>query len=348
MISLMKAIVKTKPQRGAELLDVPVPKPGEGQVLIKVRATSICGTDLHIYQWNEWADKRLRKLLPQIMGHEVAGEVVELGPGVKHIKVGDFISAETHVPCGHCYECLTGNMHICLNMKIFGVDMNGVFAEYAVVPEVDAWVNPPDLPPAWASIQEPLGNATDTVLAEDIAGKTTLITGAGPLGLLTIAVARASGATKIIVSEPVEYRRKKAMEMGADVVVDPTKEDVVEVVKRETGGLGVEVFLELSGKESAIHQGFSALVPGGRASLLGLPDGPVTMDLNNEIIFKGIRVYGITGRKMFSTWFKVSHLLSSGRLDPSPAITHEFRLEEFQKGFELMEKGETGKVILYP
>ncbi len=344
----MKAIVKTKPQRGAELLDVPVPKPAEGQVLIKVRATSICGTDLHIYQWNEWADRRLTKLLPQIMGHEVAGEVIELGPGVKHIKVGDFISAETHVPCGHCYECLTGNMHICLNMKIFGVDMDGVFAEYAVVPEVDAWVNPPDLPPAWASIQEPLGNATDTVLAEDIAGKTALVTGAGPLGLLTIAVARASGATKIFVSEPVEYRRKKAIEVGADVVIDPTKEDVVEVVKKGTGGLGVEVLLELSGNENAIHQGFAALVPGGRASLLGLPDGPVKMDLNNEIIFKGIRVYGITGRKMFPTWFKVSHFLSSGRVDPTPVITHEFKLEEFQKAFELMERGETGKVILYP
>ncbi|MGC8893330.1 MAG: L-threonine 3-dehydrogenase [candidate division WOR-3 bacterium] len=344
----MKAIVKTKPQRGAELLDVPVPKPGEGQVLIKVKATSICGTDLHIYQWNDWADKRLKKLLPQIMGHEVAGEVIELGPGVKHIKVGDFISAETHVPCGHCYECLTGNMHICLNMKIFGVDMDGVFAEYAVVPEVDAWVNPPDLPPAWASIQEPLGNATDTVLAEDIAGRTVLVTGAGPLGLLTVAVARASGATKIFVSEPVEFRRKKALELGADVVIDPRTEDVVEVVKKGTGGLGVEVLLELSGNETAIHQGFACLVPGGRASLLGLPDGPVTMDLNNEIIFKGIRVYGITGRKMFPTWFKVSHFLSSGRIDPSPAITHEFRLEEFQKGFELMERGETGKVILYP
>jgi len=344
----MKAIVKTKPQRGAELLDVPVPTPGEGQVLIKVKATSICGTDLHIYQWNDWADKRMTKLLPQIMGHEVAGEVVELGPGVRNIRVGDFISAETHVPCGHCYECLTGNMHICLNMKIFGVDMDGVFAEFAAVPEVDAWVNPPDLPPAWASIQEPLGNATDTVLAEDIAGKTALVTGAGPLGLLTVAVARASGATKIFVSEPVEYRRKKALELGADVVIDPTKEDVVEAVKKRTGGLGVEVLLELSGNESAIHQGFAALVPGGRASLLGLPDGPVTMDLNNEVIFKAIRVYGITGRRMFSTWFKVSHFLSSGRLDPSPAITHEFRLEEFQKGFELMEKGETGKVILYP
>jgi threonine 3-dehydrogenase len=344
----MKAIVKTKPQRGAELLDVPVPTPGEGQVLIKVRATSICGTDLHIYQWNEWANNRLGPLLPQIMGHEVAGEVVELGPGVKHLKVGDFISAETHVPCGHCYECLTGNMHICLNMNIFGVDMDGVFAEYAVVPEVDAWVNPPDLPPAWASIQEPLGNATDTVLAEDIAGKTALITGAGPLGLLTVGVARACGATKIFVSEPVEFRRKKALEMGADVVIDPTKEDVVEVVKEGTGGLGVDVFLELSGNESAIHQGFAALVPGGRASLLGLPDRPITVDLNAEIIFKAIRVYGITGRRMFSTWFKVSHLLSSGRLDPSPAITHEFKLEDFQKGFELMERGETGKVILYP
>jgi len=344
----MKAIVKTKPEWGAELLDVPTPKPGEGQVLIKVRATSICGTDLHIYQWNEWSQKRLTPLLPQIMGHEVAGEIVELGPGVRNIRVGDYISAETHVPCGHCFECKTGNMHICLNMKIFGVDMDGVFAEYAVVPEIDAWLNPPDLPPAWASIQEPLGNATDTVLAEDIAGKTALVTGAGPLGLLTVGVARASGATKIIVSEPMEFRRKKALELGADVVIDPTKEDVVKRVMEETGGIGVDVLLELSGAESAIHQGFACIVPGGRASLLGLPDKPVTMDLNTEVIFRAVRVYGITGRRMFSTWFKVSRLLSSGRFDPTPAITHEFPLERFKEGFELMEAGKTGKVILYP
>ncbi len=330
------------------MLDVPVPKPAEGQVLIKVRATSICGTDLHIYQWNQWSQERIGPRLPQIMGHEVAGEVIEVGPGVKHIRVGDYISAETHVPCGHCYQCKTGNMHICVNMTIFGVDMDGVFAEYAVVPEVDAWVNPPDLPPEWASIQEPLGNAVDTVLAEDIAGKTTLITGAGPLGLLTVGVARASGATKIIVSEPSEYRRKKAVEMGADVVIDPTKQDLVEAVMEETRGVGVDVLLELCGVESAIHQGLACVTPGGRVSLLGLPDKPITLDLNTEVIFKGIRVYGITGRHMFSTWFKVSNLLSSGRLDPSPAITHTFKLEEFEKGFDVMASGKSGKVILFP
>ena len=329
-------------------MDVPVPTPGEGQVLIKVRATSICGTDLHIYQWNEWSQQRIGPRLPQIMGHEVAGDVIEVGPGVKRVKVGDYISAETHVPCGHCYQCKTGNMHICVNMTIFGVDMDGVFAEFAVVPEVDAWINPPDLPPEWASIQEPLGNAVDTVLAEDIAGKTALVTGAGPLGLLTVGVARASGATKIIVSEPSEYRRKKALEMGADVVIDLTNQDLVEAVMEETGGVGVDVLLELCGVESAIHQGLAAVTPGGRVSLLGLPDRPITLDLNEEIIFKALRVYGITGRHMFSTWFKVSKLLSSGRLDPSPAITHKVKLEEFEKAFEVMASGQSGKVILFP
>ncbi len=342
----MKAIVKTRPERGAELLDVPVPEPGPGEVLIKVIATSICGTDLHIYQWNEWAQKRIGPRLPQIMGHEVAGRVVKVGPGVSRVKVGDYISAETHIPCGKCYQCLNGNFHICANMRIFGVDTDGVFAEYAVVPEVDAWINPPELPPEWASIQEPLGNAVDTVLAEDVAGKTVLALGAGPLGLLAIGVARASGATLIIVSEPSEFRREIAKKMGADVVVNPLEEDLVDVVMRETKGVGVDVVLEMSGVPQALRDGLRAVTPGGRVSLLGLFDGDVTLDLNELVIFKNLRVYGITGRRMFSTWFKVSRLLASGRLDPSPVITHVYQgFDKFEEAFELMEKGLTGKVV---
>ncbi|HIP89023.1 MAG TPA: L-threonine 3-dehydrogenase, partial [Thermococcus paralvinellae] len=203
MADKMVAIMKTKPAYGAELVEVEVPKPEKGEVLIRVLATSICGTDLHIYEWNEWAQSRIKP--PQIMGHEVAGEVMEVGEGVDDIQVGDYISAETHIVCGKCYQCKTGNYHVCQNTRIFGVDTDGVFAEYAIIPVQNAWKNPRNIPPEYATLQEPLGNAVDTVLAESITGKTVLITGAGPLGLLGITVAKASGASLVIVSEPSEF-----------------------------------------------------------------------------------------------------------------------------------------------
>lgn len=342
----MRAVVKTKRELGAEILDVAIPKPGPDDVLVKVLSTSICGTDLHIYEWNEWAQQRIRNI-PQIMGHELCGEVVELGTNIKNIKVGDIVSAETHIACGDCFLCRTGLAHICRNGKIFGVDIDGVFAEYAIVPAANAWVIREKIPKDLVSVMEPLGNAVHTVLAGEIAAKTVLITGCGPIGLMSIAVSRACGATKIIATEINEFRAQLAKKVGADLVLNPKKDDVVKAVLDETDGLGVDVVLEMSGNPDAIKQGFLALRPGGRYSILGIPDKPLEINLSNDIVFKYATVQGINGRLMFSTWFETSRLLSSGRLDIGPIITHRFPLEEFEKGMELMKSGNCGKVILY-
>jgi len=343
----MKAVVKTKPGPGAELIDIEIPVPGPDDVLVKVLATSICGTDLHIYEWNEWAQNRIKKI-PQIMGHELCGEVLELGADVKNINVGDIISAETHIACGHCYLCHTGKAHICINGRIFGVDLDGVFAEYAIVPSSNAWVLDKKIRRDFASVMEPLGNAVHTVLAGEITGNTVLITGCGPIGVMSVAVTRLCGATKIIVTELNEYRRKMAKKAGADLVLNPKQEDVVQRILQETNGLGVDVVLEMSGAPTAIQQGFDALRPGGRFSILGIPDKSMEIDLGKTIVFKYATVQGINGRLMFSTWYKTSRFLSSGRLDLEPIITHRFRLDEFEKGMELMKSGNCGKVLLYP
>ncbi len=343
----MKAVVKTERKRGAELLDVPVPKIGERDILVKVKAATICGTDLHIYQWNKWAEEKIRP--PQIMGHEFAGEVVEIGKEVRRVKKGDFISAETHISCGHCYQCLTGHPEVCENLKILGVSRDGAFAECIAIPEKIAWKNPENLPVEFAAIQEPLGNAVDTVLAEDVAGKTVAITGVGPIGLLAVGVARASGATKIFVSDLSDYHLEIAKRMGADIAVNVAEENFEEIVMSETHGLGVDVGLEMSGSTRALNSLLKVMTPGGRVSLLGLfGEDEVPVSLNDNVIFKKLRIYGITGRRIFQTWVIVSRLLSSGRLDVSPVITHKFKLEDFEKGIKLMEEKKSGKVILYP
>ncbi|MGC8722208.1 MAG: L-threonine 3-dehydrogenase, partial [Caldisericaceae bacterium] len=312
-----------------------------------VNVASICGTDLHIYIWNDWAKSRIKP--PIISGHEFAGTVVEVGKSVKRIKKGDFVSAETHISCGHCFQCLIGHPEICENLKILGVDINGAFAEYVAIPEKVLWVNPPTIKEDFASIQEPLGNAVDTVLAEDVSGKTVLITGAGPIGLLGVGVARVFGATKIIVSDLSDYHLDIASKMGADIVVNAKSTDIKQVVLDETNGHGVDVGLEFSGSEIAFRDLLKSVRAGGRVSLLGLfNNSSVSVNLNDDVIFKKIRIYGITGRRIFETWNIVSNLLSSGRLDVAPVITHKFPLEEFDKGMELMEHQMSGKVLLIP
>lgn len=343
----MKAIVKTKPQKGAELIEVDIPQIKPDEVLVKVESTSICGTDLHIWEWNEWAQGRIKT--PQIMGHELAGPIVEVGAHVNWLKEGDFVSAETHIPCTTCYQCRTGNMHICETMEILGVDTDGAFAEYIAIPAVDIWKNDREkINPDFASAQEPLGNAIDTVLSEPVVGKSVLVTGCGPIGLLAIGVARACGATLIIATDLNQYRLDLAKKMGADLVLNPLKDDVDKAVMELTDNRGVEVVVEMSGAPVAINQGFKLCRPGGRVSILGLPEKPMLIDLTNDIVFKGLRIYGITGRKMFDTWYQASRLLSSGRLDISPVITHTFKFEDYQEAFELMESGNSGKIILKP
>ncbi len=343
----MKAVVKTKPAPGAEMIDMDVPTPGPNDVLAKVLATSICGTDLHIYEWNEWAQGRIKNL-PQVMGHELCGEVVELGRNVRNLNKGDIISAETHIGCGHCYLCQTGNTHICINGSIFGVDINGVFAEYAVVPARNAWLLDTRIKKDFASVMEPLGNAVHTVLAGEITGNRVLITGCGPIGLMSAAVARVCGATKIIATEINEFRIDLAKKVGADLVLNPKKEEIVPRILKETAGLGVDVVLEMSGNPKAMTDAFEALRPGGRYSILGIPDKPMEVDIGRHIVFKYATVQGINGRLMFSTWHKTTRFLASGRLDIEPIITHRLRLEEYEKGMTLMRSGNCGKILLYP
>ncbi len=340
----MVAIVKGKPSEGLEIQSVPFPTVGPQDVLVKVKAMSICGTDLHIYNWDEWASQRMH--LPIVIGHEFSGEVVEVGNGVRSVRIGDFVSGESHISCGRCVSCRTGNSHVCINTSILGIDRNGCFAEYLSLPERNVWKNDPTLSPILASVQEPLGNAVHSVLVDEIAGKTVLVLGCGPMGCFAIGVSRVCGASFIIGVDVNEYRLNLAKKMKADVLINETSSNLVEEVMDLTHGVGVDVVLEMSGAPSAIKKGFKALRPGGRISLLGLSLGEVGLDLTNDIIFKGAKVYGITGRKLYQTWYQVSRFLINGLLDITPLITHIFRFDEFEKGIGLMRSGNCLKVVL--
>jgi threonine 3-dehydrogenase len=349
MSGTMRAIRKTVPREGAELMSIPVPAPGEGEVLVRVHATSICGTDLHIYEWNEWAQKRIARL-PMTFGHEVAGAIEAVGSEVHHLEPGAFVAAETHVSCGRCSTCRTGRAHICENLRILGVDIEGAFAEYVVIPAGNAWIVGEGIHPDAASVMEPFGNAVHAAFGtgggEDIATNAVVVIGCGPIGLFAVAIARSLGAWKVIAIEPNEYRRSMAAPMGADVLIDPLASDPVAAVMQATNGSGAEVVLEMSGNARAIDQGTRLLARGGRMSLLGLPDGPVTLDLNDQVIFKEARLQGITGREMFRTWQQTTTLLSTGRVDVAPVITHRFELEKFEEAFAVAASGDSGKVIL--
>jgi threonine 3-dehydrogenase len=342
----MKALVKASAAAGAELREVPVPEPGPGELLVRVEAASLCGTDLHIYRWDEWAQERLADGLPRIFGHEMAGRVVAHGPGVSRaIPLGTQVAVETHLVDGTCYQCRTGREHVCANMRIVGVDIDGAFAQYIALPAYNAWPSN-GLAPEIAAIMEPMGNAVHAAFVEEIAGQTVAVLGCGPIGLMAIAIANLAGAARIFATDINPERLEMARQMGADVLLD-ARADVVGDLKRETDGVGVDVVLEMSGAEQAIRQGFDSVTNGGRVSLLGLPSRPITLDLNNEIIFKGVRVYGITGRKMFETWYRTQALLAQG-LDVSPIVTHRIPLSRFDEAFELLAGGHAGKVVLLP
>lgn len=347
----MRALRKTNAGPGAELLEIPVPEPGEGEVLVRVHGASVCGTDLHIFDWNEWAAARIPRL-PMTFGHEVAGEVERVGPEVHHVQPGAFVAAETHIACGVCSTCRTGRAHICENLRILGVDTDGAFAEYVVIPATNAWIVGEGIHPDVASIMEPFGNGVHATFGtsggEDLATNPVAVIGCGPIGLFAVGIARAAGAFKIIAIEPNDDRRALAEKMGADVLVDPKTQDPVATVLEATGGIGAEVVLEMSGNATAIDQGTRMLARGGRMSLLGLPDRPVTLDLSDQVIFKEARIQGITGREMFRTWQQTTTLLSTGRVDVSPVITHRFKLEEFEEAFATAASGHAAKVIMFP
>lgn len=349
----MKAFVKTRPAPGGELQTVPDPRPAEDEVLIAVRASSICGTDVHIWTWNAWAQERVRRL-PMILGHEVSGEVIKVGKGVRSLAVGDHVSAETHIADGVCYQCRTGKMHICEHVEVLGVDRNGVFAEYAVLPEANAWKNDPALDPALASIQEPLGNAVHALLpednVEDLAGKALLVTGCGPIGLLAIAVAKTFGARTVIATEVNPLRAELAKKMGADLVLNPVSEGerLLPRIREMTDGHGVDVSTEMSGHPSSLELVFNALSPGGRVSLLGLFDRPVPLNVDDAIIFRAARIHGIFGRRMFETWYTVKGLLASAgfREKMAQIITHRVPIVELGRAMGLLESMQAAKVSL--
>jgi threonine 3-dehydrogenase len=342
----MLAVVKPEAAPGAEVREVEVPAFGRTDVLVKVKMASICGTDLHIYDWDRWAQGRIHP--PLIPGHEFCGEVAEFGDEVTSVKEGDFVSAEMHVACGKCLQCRTGEAHICQNVKIIGVDTNGAFAEYVVIPESNIWKLDAAIPQEYASILDPLGNAVHTVLAGEIAAKTVAITGCGPIGLFAIAVARALGAASVFAIEVNEHRRKIAHEMMADSVLDPSKENASAIVMEKTGGLGVDVVLEMAGHPDSIRTAFDIVRRGGRISLLGLTSKPISLNFSEDIIFKGITVQGINGRRMYQTWYQMTALLKAGKLDLHPVITDRIPMNDFSKAMERLKTGEASKILVYP
>ena len=342
----MRAVVKSRPEPGLDWLEVPEPSPGFGEVLVRVRAAAICGTDLHIMDWDLWSQSQLQP--PRVVGHEFSGEVQALGEGVRDLQVGDRVCAETHIPCGRCVQCLTGDQHLCHNTRLFGIHRDGAFAPYTVLPRVCAWKLPDSIPDDVGAIMEPMGVAIHGLLVEEVAGRSVALFGAGPIGLLAAALARACGASPIFAVDPVSERRMLALKMGATQVFDPLSTDVAEAILEETRGVGVDIVIELSGNRDAYQTAFRVLRKAGRISLVGVADGPVTLDVNSALVFKGARCYGISGRRMFETWNTMTALIESGALNPSAVITHRLPLENFREGMRLAKEGRASKVILHP
>jgi threonine 3-dehydrogenase len=339
----MQAIVKDGPAPGLKVTTVAKPSAGPGEVLIAVRHAGVCGTDLHIAEWDAWAQGRLKP--PLVIGHEFAGEIVALGDAVAGLKVGQLVTAEGHIVCGHCLQCRTGNSHICRNTRIIGVDRDGAFAEYIAMPATN--VLPLDgIPTTVGAVMDPMGNAFHTVLTADIPGSTVFIVGCGPIGCFAVGIARAAGAAKVIASDVNPKRLDLARRMGAHVTIDAAKDDVVRTVLAETAGEGSDVVCEMSGVPSALHQAFATVRRGGRVQLLGIPKGNVPVDFATEIIFKGITVYGVIGRKMYETWHQMRRYLTAGLLDPRPVITHRFPLARIDEALATIRSGDAGKIIL--
>ncbi|MCB0076618.1 MAG: L-threonine 3-dehydrogenase [Anaerolineales bacterium] len=347
MAETMKALAKTEAEVGLSLIEVPIPTVGPTDVLIRVTASSICGTDVHVYNWDAWSQSRIHPTV--VLGHEFAGEVVDVGREVKSATVGDFVSAEGHIVDHNCGACRAGMPHLCANVRVIGIDRDGAFAEYVAVPASNVWHNPPELTPEIASLQDPFGNAVYTATAFDLAGKRVLITGVGPIGLMTIPVAKVMGAQQIIVTDVNEKKLELAAQLGADARINPLKEDVVSAVRDLTGD-GADVLLEMSGAPAAINSGLAALRPGAEAAVLGVAGKPFEIDWSGAIVFKGVTIKAIYGRRIWDTWHRMKGLLSTGAVDLSGLITHKMALADFEQGFALMQSRDevVGKVVLYP
>jgi threonine 3-dehydrogenase len=341
----MRALAKTRPAPGAELVERPIPEPGPGEVLLEMEATSICGTDYHLFSWDHWAQEVMTP--PIVLGHELAGRVVQAGAGVTRVREGDLVGVESHIVDWTCAQCRAGNMHLCRNLRVIGAHVDGGFAEYMVIPETNA-IESNGLDPAVVALQEPMGNAVHAAFAEPIEGRTVAVTGAGPIGLLSVGVAKAAGASLVISTDTEPYRLEIAQRMGADLVFDARRPDLTERVLEATGGDGVEVLLEMSGAAPALTGALPFVTRGGRVSLLGIFGEPVTIDLSEDVIQRGLRLYGIYGRRIYDTWERTQALLRSGSLDVTPIITHRFDLADWRKGFDLIASRHAGKVVLLP
>ena len=337
----MRALVKERAAPGFVLKQVPEPTIRDDEVLIKVRRAGVCGTDVHIYEWDDWAKGRCKP--PFTVGHEFAGDVVRVGPLVNDVKAGDRVTAEGHIVDGRCMLCRTGNAHACQHTQVIGVDRNGCFAEFIAMPATNVWHLDDDISYDVGGIHDPMGNAFHTALTAEIPGAVVLVTGCGPIGIFAVGICVAAGASRVIASDVNETRLALAKQMGAHDVVHPN--EVEAAVKRATDGLGVDVVLEMSGVPSAIHQAFKMVRPAGRVQMLGVPAKPMEFDFATELVFKGVTVYGVTGRRMYDTWHQMSRFLRSGKFDPTPVITHRFPLEKFDDAIAAIKSGAAGKVI---
>ena len=342
MQTMMDALVKEAPGKGLTLKRVPVPQPGIGEVQIKIHKTAICGTDVHIYNWDSWSQQHIK--LPMVIGHEYVGEITALGPGVSDYEIGDIVSGEGHIVCGHCRNCRAGNGQWCKFTRSVGVDRDGAFAEYLCIPETNVIRIPAGMSEDIVSFFDAYGNATHTATMFDVVGEDVLITGAGPIGMMAVGICRQNGARRVIVTDVNQYRLDIAKKMGAHAVVN-LKQDKLEDTMRAQGMVeGFDVGLEMSGNGAALNQLLKSMRNGGKVALLGIA-GPGTVIDWNDVIFKGLTLQGIYGRKMYETWYKLMAMIEAG-LDLTPIITHRFHYTEFEKGFEAMNSGHSGKVIL--
>jgi len=350
MTEMMTAVRKIGREKGFVVERVPIPKVGSHDVLVQVEAASVCGTDLHLWKWDEWAAQRIKP--PLTVGHEFAGTVVEVGESVEHAKVGDYVSAESHVTCGMCFQCRTGQAHMCPQTKILGIDRDGAFAEYISIPEKVVWQNDRSkLPPEIATLQEPFGNAVFSTLAHDLAGQSVAVLGCGPVGLFSISIAKASGASNVLATDINDYRLGLAKTLGAKTFNprnNPTKMETWKWLVQANEGFGVDIVLEMSGAPLAIDDAFKAVRNGGRVTLFGIPSAPVKIDVAESMIFKNLTVLALNGRRIFDTWYRTRWLLESGVVDLRPLITHQMGLEDVNKAAGLLDGGEACKIILRP
>lgn len=339
----MKALAKIKAEQGLWMIDAPKPVCGHNDLLIKIKTTAICGTDIHIYNWDDWSRKTIP--VPMITGHEFAGEVVEIGGEVNGFSLGDRVTGEGHITCGHCRNCRAGKRHLCHNSKGIGVNRTGCFAEYLVLPAYNAFKLDDYITDEIAAVFDPLGNAVHTALSFDLVGEDVLITGAGPIGIMAAAVARHAGARYVIITDVNDYRLELARGMGVTRAVNVERDKLTDVMSELHMLEGFDVGLEVSGSPDAQRQMFSLMNNGGKVSLLGIPSGSSEIDWS-QVIFKGLTLKGIYGREMFETWYKMAAMVRTG-LDITPIITHEFPVDDFSEGFDVMRSGRSGKILLH-